>query len=178
MYVPGFSVTATVFVPPPLNVGVAPTTPPPLFEIVKLCGSEEAFVNLTVTLPAFAVSDELVNLRAPLGSAASEIVLAPPPAGAADVDEDAADVDVAGLADVELDAGDAAALLLLLLDPPHAATPMASDTTPIAITENRCTVWVLLSDLGRARVGCTGSEPGSEPKDVCGSHSLPRRNAR
>jgi hypothetical protein len=147
VYVPGLSVTVTVFVPPPLNVGVAPTTPPPLLEIVKLCGSEEAFVNFTVTLPAFAVSDELVNLREPLGSAASEIVLAPPPPAAADVD-------VAGLPDVELDVPDAAPLppLLLLLDPPQAATPRASDTTPIAITESRCTVWVLLSDLGWAQV--------------------------
>jgi hypothetical protein len=150
-------------VPPPLNVGVAPTTEPPLLAIVKLWGSEEAFVNLTVTLPALAVSDEFANLRAPLGSAASEIVLAPPPAGAADVDED--EVEVAGLA-----ADDA----LLLLDPPHAATPMASVTTLIAITTNRCTVWVLLSGLGWARVNWSGSEPGSEPKDVCGSHSLPQ----
>jgi hypothetical protein len=150
VYVPGFSVTLTVFVPPPLNVGVAPTTAPALLAIVKLCGSEEAFVNLTVTLPAFAVSDELVNLSEPLGSAESEIVLAPPPP--ADVDEEAADVDVAGLLDVELDAADDAAPLLLLLDPPQAAIPRASATTPTVITENRCTVWVLLSDLGWAQV--------------------------
>jgi len=96
-------------------------------------------VNPIVTFPALAVSDDLTNFSAPLGSAASVRVSAPPPppAGAADVDDEA-DADVAGLLDVELAAEED--VLLLLLDPPHAARPTASDTTPIAITENRCTV--------------------------------------
>jgi hypothetical protein len=106
-------------------------------------------------LPAFAVSDDFTNFREPLGSAASEIVPAPPPppAGAAEVDDEAADVEVAGLPDdVELDAADAAPLLLLLLDPPQAASPTASDRAPIAITDNRCIGWVLLSDQGSRQV--------------------------
>ena len=130
-------VTVKVLVPPPLKVGVAPTTAPlvPCW-IVMLCGSIEAFVKLTVTLPAFALSDDLVNLSAPLGSADWVRVLPPPPpAGAALLEAELA-AEVAALAVVDVAGEEAGALLLLLLEPPHAARPSASDATLTARTGN------------------------------------------
>jgi hypothetical protein len=68
------------------------------------------------TVPALAVSDDLVNLSCPLGSAPSD---RPPPAAGAAADDDAAVellVAAEALEDWELE----------LLDPPQAATPSAS----------------------------------------------------
>jgi hypothetical protein len=70
-------------------------------------------VKLIVTVPAFAVSELLVNFKAPDGSAAIASELVAPP-------EDAGVLEVAG--------GVAAALLLLLLlplEPPQALIPSA-----------------------------------------------------
>ena len=112
-----------------MNVGVAPSTGPlvPCWT-VRLWASGELLVKLIVTVPAFAVSELLVNFNAPDGSAATASeLLAPPDDGAADV----ADVlDVAGeLAAVLLADALAAVLLLLLLlplEPPQALMPSAS----------------------------------------------------
>jgi hypothetical protein len=125
--VPGLSVTVSVLLPP-LNVGVAPTVGPlvPCW-IVKLWATCEEFVKLIVTLPALADSEDFVNFSAPLGSADC-VSAAPPPPAAEDAED--ADVDVAGLAELELAAPPeldvAAELDELLLDPPHAARPSAS----------------------------------------------------
>ena len=148
------SVTDSVL-EPPLNVGVAPTTLLPC-SIVRLCGTIDELVNVIVTFPAFAVSDDCVNFSAPLGSAACVRVL-PPLAGAADDDDDEADDE----ADVELaGAADDAVLLLLLLDP-HAARPSASDAIATAMIGSRYTIQVLLWPL--------------HPRTVCGADSFPFR---
>ena len=118
------SVSFSVLVPP-MNVGVAPSTGPlvPCWT-VKLWASGELLVKLIVTVPAFAVTELLVNFNAPDGSAAIETeLLAAVDDGAADV----ADVlDVAGELVAVLLADDvAAALLLLPLEPPQAPMPNA-----------------------------------------------------
>jgi hypothetical protein len=125
VYVPGFSVTDRVLLPP-WNVGVAPTTEPfvPCW-IVRLWPMDEEFVKSIVTLPALAVSELFVNFSAPLGSAAWEIVAPPPPPP-----------EVLPEVVVELDAGAADDDVLLLLDPPHAATPRASTPALSAMTGN------------------------------------------
>jgi hypothetical protein len=104
-----------------------------------LCGTIDALSKLIVTFPAFAVREEFVNFSAPLGSAACVRVL-PPDAGAADDADDAADVEVAGLLEAELAGADDVPLLLLLLDPPHAASPSASEAAATAMTGSLCTV--------------------------------------
>jgi hypothetical protein len=112
-----------------MNVGVAPSTGPlvPCWT-VRLWASGELLVKLIVTVPAFAVSELLVNFNAPDGSAATASeLLAPPDDGAADV----ADVlDVAGELAAVLLADELAAVLLLLLllplEPPQALMPSAS----------------------------------------------------
>jgi len=126
VYVPGFRVKTRFFVPP-WNVAVAPRTEPlvPCWT-VRLCCSPDAFVNLIVTFPAFAVNDVLVNPNWPLGSAASDCELLPCPVAAlADVVAVAAE-DVADALDV-----DAPAVPLLV--PPHppsaAASPTVTSTT-------------------------------------------------
>jgi hypothetical protein len=80
-------------------------------------------VKSIVTLPAFALSEVLSNFSCPLGSAAT--ASEDPPAGAAAV------LDVAALVDVEVlvAAGADAVLLLLELEPPHAARPRAAAAT-------------------------------------------------
>lgn len=111
-----------------MNVGVAPSTGPlvPCWT-VRLWASGELLVKLIVTVPAFAVSELLVNFNAPDGSAATASeLLAPPDDGAADV----ADVlDVAGELVAVLLADELAAallvLLLLPLEPPQALMPSA-----------------------------------------------------
>jgi hypothetical protein len=93
------------------------------------------FVKLTLTLPAFAVSELLVNFSAPLGSAASLSVLAAP--------EDAGVLDAGGVdAGVELvvDAGGAEEAVELLLEPPHAASPTVSANAPSVTARYLCMV--------------------------------------
>jgi hypothetical protein len=88
-----------------------------------LWASGELLVKLIVTVPAFAVSELLVNFNAPDGSAAIDSELLD---GAA---ADVADVlDVAGELAAVLPADELAALLLLLLlplEPPQAPIPSA-----------------------------------------------------
>lgn len=137
MYVPGLRFTLNVLLPP-WNVGVAPTTEPLLEAIVRLCATGELFVKSTVTLPADADSDEVSNLSAPLGSAASFNV---PPATAelaALLTAELADeltllaAEVAAELTDELidDAADEAAddIELLALDPPQPATAIGAST--------------------------------------------------
>lgn len=115
--------TVRVLVPPE-NVGVAPTTGPFVpWRIVTLCASGELLVNWIKTVPAFAVSEFVVNLSFPLGSAA--IVKAVPacPGELVGAVEFPAEVDVArGPTLVEA----------LLLDPPHAVRPIAATASAIA----------------------------------------------
>ena len=85
-------------------------------------------VNAIDTLPAFAVSEDFVNLSCPLGLAAWVRVL-PPPAGAAALLDAELAADVAALAEVDVAGEDDVELLLLLLELPHAARPRASDAT-------------------------------------------------
>ena len=98
-----------------------------------LCISGEELVNAIVTLPALALSVVLVNIKRPLGSAAS--VSNPPPAALgvlAVAGADAgADDEVAGALEEADDA-----VLLLLLDPPHAARLSASATQLRATVES------------------------------------------
>jgi len=137
VYVPGLSFTVSVFVPP-LNVGVAPMVGPlvPCW-IVRLCASGEALVNAIVTVPAFAVSDAFVNFSAPLGSAAcvSELLGAPLGALALVAADDV--VELAGALEVALD--DCVLLVLLLLDPPHAARPSARAAVVTRSAGSLCT---------------------------------------
>ena len=102
---------------PPANVGVAPTCFPLESSIVMLWGSWEELVKSTVALPALAVRVLLVNLSCPLGSAES-VILLPPPLPDAELDDE--DDDEAGALDDEV--------LLLPLEPPHAATPTVRAT--------------------------------------------------
>ena len=90
-------------------------------------------VKLIVTVPAFAVSVLLVNLKAPVGSAAIESALL------AVADDDAADVlDVAGelVAVLLVAGGGAAALLLLLLLPPEPPQALMPSARAIATSVN------------------------------------------
>jgi hypothetical protein len=107
------------FLVAPENVGVAPITDPlvPCW-MVMLWGSEDLLVKSIVTLPALAVSELLVNFSAPLGSAESliELPAPPPPVPAAGVE---LEVDGAGAA------ADDVLLLVVPLEPPHAANPSA-----------------------------------------------------
>ena len=59
MYLPGFSVAATVEVAPPSTVLPFSFTPPPLID--TSCGTGEAFFMAMVTGPAFAASADLSN---------------------------------------------------------------------------------------------------------------------
>src|SRR5437763_16784467 len=101
---------------PPENVGVAPTTEPSEAAIVTLCGSCDELVKSTVTLPAFALSEDLSNFRLPPGSAARDTEL--------DADEAAVELEL------ELAAGAGELLVVFdeddLLEPPHAPRPSAS----------------------------------------------------
>jgi hypothetical protein len=92
LYVPGFRLSDTLFEPPE-NVGVAPTTAPVEDATVKLCGSEEAFVNATETLPALAVSEFVSNFNWP--SALAAMLSAELPVAGAGV-EAAAELEVVG----------------------------------------------------------------------------------
>ena len=137
VYVPGLRSTVSDFVAP-WNVGVAPTTGPLVpCSIVMLCISGDMFANLTVTLPAVAVSDVLVNFNAPLGSAASdsdEPVLA---GGAAVVGLEEEGVEAADAVDKDVE--------LVLLEPPHAATPSASAMALIVMAgslDTRRLLWI------------------------------------
>jgi hypothetical protein len=142
--VPGFSFTDSVLVPPPLNVGVAPTTPPPVpCWIVKLCGTIEALVNVIVTLPAFAVSEGFTNFKLPLGSAACVSALAPP----------AGVLLAAELVEEEVELAGAEVLLLLLLDPPHAARPRTSAVMLSARDGNLVTVGFSIQGVGTGAGG-------------------------
>jgi hypothetical protein len=110
-------VTVSVLVPPE-NVGVAPITWPLVpWRIVTLWASGELLMNCIKIVPAFAVSELLVNLSLPLGSAA--IVKAVPacPGELAGAVDSPGEVEVAGAPTV-LDA--------LLLDPPQAVRPIAA----------------------------------------------------
>jgi hypothetical protein len=123
VYVPGLRSTVSVFVPP-WNVGVAPTVGPLVpCSIVRLCAIGEAFANLNVTLPDFAVSEVLVNFNAPPGSAATDSAAALAGGAAAGVEEDG--VEAAAVVDEDVE--------LVLLEPPHAATPSTSATTVTAM---------------------------------------------
>jgi hypothetical protein len=139
---PGFRVTDTVLVPP-WNTGVLPTTVPELVAIVMSCISGALLVNLSVSFPAFAVSELWVNFSAPLGSAELVMVF-PPPLGAAAAELELLDVAAGALED------EPAAVLLELLDPPQAARPSASRTTPIA----------------KPRILCIGRSPDVYEKSV------------
>jgi hypothetical protein len=109
-----------VFVPP-LNVGVAPSTVPLEDASVKLWARGEELVKSIVTLPAFALSELVVNMSIPLGFAAIEIVLPREDTGAgAGVDETGAGVLLAGGLLVLLEV----VLVLELL--PHPATASAA----------------------------------------------------
>lgn len=79
------------------------------------------FAKWMVTLPALAVNESLVNLSWPLGLAASLIALPPPPPPPAAAPPELLD-------DVELDEAGADDVLLLL-EPPQAATPTAMAAT-------------------------------------------------
>src|SRR5690349_10731774 len=69
VYLPGFSVAVTFDVAPWFTVGPVWLTPLP--SIATPCGTADGLSIVIVTLPAFALSDDLSNLRAPLGSAES-----------------------------------------------------------------------------------------------------------
>jgi hypothetical protein len=91
-----------------------------------LWASGELFVKLIVTVPAFAVSDDLVNFREPVGSAATESELLALLDGWL--------VDVAAVPDAvdELAAvllADGLAALLWLPELPQAPTPSARTAT-------------------------------------------------
>ena len=89
---------------------------------MRLCASDEAFVNWIATLPAFALSDVLVNFSWPLGSAA---IVRAPAVFFADVD---------GVLVVEVGGGLDAAddLVLVPLDPPHALRLSSSVVATVA----------------------------------------------
>lgn len=126
------SVTVTVRVPPE-NVCVAPTTGPLVpFWIVTLCVSCELLVNWIKIVPGFAVYELLVNRSRPLGSATIVKAVLGCPGTLAGAVEFPAEVDVAGVPAVDV----------LLLEPPHAARPIA----PMAIAR----VAVILGMLGRS----------------------------
>jgi hypothetical protein len=139
--VPGLRSTETVLLPP-VKVGVAPTWDPLGPWMVMLWGSEDAFVNLIVSLPALAVSELLVNFSCPVGSAAWVIVLPPPPPvlGAdEEVDDEEEEEEDAGALDDDV--------LLLLLELPHAASPSASAAVTRERAENLGTGVPLVWDL-------------------------------
>jgi hypothetical protein len=152
-----------------------------------LCGSIEALVNLIVTLPAVAVSDDFTNFKPPLGSAACASAL-PPAAGALVAAElvDGEEAEVVGLLEVELWAAAEvllALLVLLLLDPPHAARPRTSAVALSATAGNLITVGFSLqggSGTGTAQTG-RGTKPGSALKTFLEripsvtAHTLDRR---
>jgi hypothetical protein len=74
-------------------------------------------VNLIATFPAFALNDVGVNFSCPLGSAARGSALPEAAAGAAEELEDDAELEVDAGAEADEELG-----LLVLFDPPHAAT--------------------------------------------------------
>jgi hypothetical protein len=96
---------------------------------VRLCPSDAALVNLTVTFTALAVSELLVNRSWPDGSAATDSVVAAEPLGpcdeAVDVEADPEAV-LEALLDEDCEALELAWLLLLLLlfELPQAAMTM------------------------------------------------------
>ena len=81
---PGFSRNESLRLPP-TKIGVAPSTLAPS-AIVTSCSMGEAFVNVTVTLPAFALSCFASKASCPLVLAASASWLAA--AGEADDEEE------------------------------------------------------------------------------------------
>jgi hypothetical protein len=142
--VPALTVTLRILLPP-LNVGVVPTVGPlePCW-IVRLCATGEPLVNVITTLPAFVLSEVLVNFSAPLGSAAT--VSRPPIFDGAGVDV-AVGVEVAVL-DEDEGVLLLLLLLLLLLEPPQAVRP----NTRTAVLRARAEIFgmrVLLSSRPR-----------------------------
>ncbi len=139
MYVPGLRFSERVFVPPE-NVGVAPTTDPLLEAIVTLCISGDMFVKAIVTLPDDAVSDVVLYLSAPLGSA--ESFNAPPVTAedtelaallTAEVAEELTDEAPDEAAELTEELADEAAdemALLALEDPPQPASPVSARSRP------------------------------------------------
>jgi hypothetical protein len=98
VYVPGLSLSVKLR-DPPWNVGVAPRMGPLVpCCTVRLCPSDAALVNLTVTFPALAVSELLVNRSWPDGSAATDSVVAAEPLGPCD---EAVDVEADPVAELE-----------------------------------------------------------------------------
>jgi hypothetical protein len=112
---------------PPWKLSVAPSTAPEDDATVTLWFREAMLVKAMETLPAFAVSDVLSNFSWPSGLAARLSDCPAPPAAGAGV-EDAAELDVVGVAAV---LGDEEAeepeLLEELPQPARASTPT---TTP------------------------------------------------
>ena len=77
MYVPGFSVTVNVLLPPE-NTGVFPITEPLLpCWMTMSWGTGDLLVKSIVTLPDLAVSELFVNFSWPVGSA-DWLTVAPP----------------------------------------------------------------------------------------------------
>lgn len=151
---PGLRLSVSVFVPP-MNVGVAPITGPVVpFRTVTLCASGALLVNAILTVPAFAVSDVLVNFSAPPGFAASASV---PVAAALPCVEPPEGVELAGDGEVGGLAVD------LLLDPPHAATAHVRSAMLRASAGSRV-IWILSWQVfGSALL----------LKDACGIDLLP-----
>jgi hypothetical protein len=167
---------------PPLKVGVAPTGGPfaPCW-MVTLCISGAMLVNLIATFPAFALNDVGVNFSCPLGSAARGSTLPEAAAGAAEELEDDAEleVDAGAEADEELE-------LLVLFDPPHAATATitaaeASKTTGSFDTESPFkglgAADLLATTRTRVRRGVSIARPlgwgGSIPQDALAANCFP-----
>ncbi len=156
LYVPGLSVTLSVF-EPPLNVGVAPTFSPEDDSIVTLCASGEAFVKSIATLPAVALSDFVLYSSWP-SLFASRLRLLEPPAGAAAVDVEAV---LAVVVLAELVVGVSAALEeeLELDELPQPAS--ASSAAGSANSENRAFERIEILQWSGSSVITT--PPGADP---------------
>jgi hypothetical protein len=126
--VPGLRLSDRLFEPPE-NSGVAPRTEPDADAMVRLCSSDEAFVNAIVTWPALAVSEVVSNFNWPSAFAARLIVCVAPLVAGAGVEE-LAELDAVG-AGAALVAEDAEELVVLdeLPQPASAIRPAASAST-------------------------------------------------
>lgn len=111
---------------PPVNVGVAPTVGPfvPCWT-VTLCISGAMLVNRIATFPGVAVNEVRVYFSCPLGSAARVSSFPAWATGAAEELEAAEALEVEAGAEADAEWG------LVLLDPPHAASP-SIDTTEVS----------------------------------------------